>query len=68
MTFAIKRIRPLISLQTAKQLYFAHIQSHLLYKQEIKNSIIIIIFSLRIRVSRVDGKKGRRSRRKPLNL
>jgi hypothetical protein len=31
MTFAIKRIRPYISQKTALQLYFAHVQSHLLY-------------------------------------
>lgn len=31
MTFAIRRIRPFISEATAKKLYFAHIQSHLLY-------------------------------------
>jgi hypothetical protein len=31
MTFAIKRIRPYISENTARQLYFAHIQSHLSY-------------------------------------
>ena len=31
MTFAIKRIRPYISQKTALKLYFAHINSHLLY-------------------------------------
>jgi hypothetical protein len=37
MTFAIKRIRPLISQHTAKLLYFAHIQSHLLYMNPLWN-------------------------------
>lgn len=31
MTFAIKRIRPYISEHTARQIYFAHIHSHLSY-------------------------------------
>ena len=31
MTFAIRRIRPYISQKTAMKLYFAHINSHLLY-------------------------------------
>lgn len=31
MSFAIKRIRPFISLHTAKQLYFSRIHSHLIY-------------------------------------
>jgi hypothetical protein len=31
MTYAIKRIRPFISERTAKQLYFSHIHSHLIY-------------------------------------
>ena len=44
MTFAIKRIRHLINQKTANQIYFAHINSHLLYMNPIwnvaKNSII----------------------------
>lgn len=31
MTFAIRRIRPYINQKTANQIYFAHINSHLLY-------------------------------------
>jgi Reverse transcriptase (RNA-dependent DNA polymerase) len=38
MTFAIKRIRPFISQNTALQLYFAHINSHLLYMNPFWNN------------------------------
>jgi hypothetical protein len=50
MTYAIKRIRPFISDSTAKQLYFCHIHSHLIYmnvfwsaaKSTLTNSIAVI--------------------------